>query len=256
MPQVDDVAVRRALAAETAVVVGMTVGLSALRSVLSFIASATAPGALSARTTTLNASRAPGQPWIDLGYQLVYILALLLPVALVLVLLVRGGERAYDIGLRTDRLQRDTGLGLLTAAVIGGTGLTAYLIAHSAGASLTVVPTNLPDVWWRIPVLVLSAIANAGLEEVVLVGYLVRRCAQLGLSPGAGVAISAAARGAYHLYQGVAGCLGNAAMGALFALYYQRTGRVVPLVVAHAAIDIVAFVGYVLLVDHVSWLPR
>jgi membrane protease YdiL (CAAX protease family) len=45
-------------------------------------------------------------------------------------------------------------------------------------------------------------------------------------------------------------------MGLLFGRIFQRTGRVLPLVIAHSLIDIVAFVGYVLLAGNVSWLPR
>jgi membrane protease YdiL (CAAX protease family) len=43
-------------------------------------------------------------------------------------------------------------------------------------------------------------------------------------------------------------------MGVIFASYFQRTGRIVPLIFAHALIDIVAFVGYLLVSPHVSWL--
>ena len=53
----------------------------------------------------------------------------------------------------------------------------------------------------------------------------------------------------------VGGFLGNAAMGLVFARLFQRWGRVAPLVVAHALIDVVAFVGYALLVGRVGWLP-
>ena len=44
-------------------------------------------------------------------------------------------------------------------------------------------------------------------------------------------------------------------MGLLFGRIYQRTGRTMPLVIAHATIDAVAFVGYALLAGKVSWLP-
>ena len=43
-------------------------------------------------------------------------------------------------------------------------------------------------------------------------------------------------------------------MGLLFARLYQRWGRVMPLFIAHTIIDSVAFVGYILLKDHVSWI--
>lgn len=238
-----------------AVVLGIAVGLAVLRSVLTFIAAAQSPGALASRSTTLNRSLAPDHPWVDLGLQLVFVLSLLLPPALVVVLAGHTREPLRSFGLRADRWRRDLALGGAAAAGVGGVGLAGYLVGHAAGLSLTVVPTGLPDVWWRIPVLILSAIANATLEEVVLVGYLLRRCDQLGWSPRRAMALSSLLRGGYHLYQGLPGALGNAAMGAIFARYFQRTGRIGPLLAAHALIDIVAFVGYLLLAGHVSWLP-
>ena len=65
---------------------------------------------------------------------------------------------------------------------LGGAGLGLYLSSRAAGLNLTVVPESLPHVWWRIPVLVLSALQNATLEEVLVVGYLLRRLRQLGWS--------------------------------------------------------------------------
>jgi membrane protease YdiL (CAAX protease family) len=140
--------------------------------------------------------------------------------------------------------------------VIGGSGLGLYLAAHAAGAALTVVPTTLPDVWWRIPVLVASAFQNAALEEVVVLGFLLRRFDQAGMSQYRADGASAVIRGAYHLYQGFGGFVGNLVMGLIFARLYRRWGRVTPLLLAHGLIDTAAFVGYVLLVGHVSWLPR
>ena len=252
---VTDVRTRRLLGAETLVVVAIAVGLSAARSVLVFASAALAPGRLGAQQAVLNGSAAPGHPWLDLGLQLAGVMRLLLPVGVVLVVVALRGERLANVGLRTDRWRRDVALGAGAAAVVGAVGLAGYLVSYAAGGSLAVVPTTLPPVWWRIPVLVLSAAANAALEEVVLVGYLVRRGEQLGWSPGRTVATSGVIRGCYHLYQGVAGLLGNLLMGAVFARYFQRSGRIVPLIAAHTFIDVVAFCGYVLLAGHVAWLP-
>lgn len=44
-------------------------------------------------------------------------------------------------------------------------------------------------------------------------------------------------------------------MGFIFAKFYQRFRNIVPLIVAHATIDIVVFLGFALLAGHVSWLP-
>lgn len=159
------------------------------------------------------------------------------------------------IGLDARAPGRDLGVGALLAATVGGIGLGFYLIAWQTGANLTVAPSNLPDVWWRIPVLVASAASNGVIEEVVVVGYLLVRLRRLGWSAGRALALSALLRGTYHLYQGVGGFLGNVAMGLLFGRIFQRTGRVLPLVIAHTLIDIVAFVGYVVLAGKVSWLP-
>jgi membrane protease YdiL (CAAX protease family) len=68
------------------------------------------------------------------------------------------------------------------------------------------------------------------------------------------VAASAVLRGSYHLYQGFGGFIGNAVMGVVFAFFFRRTGRVMPLVVAHTILDVVAYLGYALLRDRVSFL--
>ena len=51
-------------------------------------------------------------------------------------------------------------------------------------------------------------------------------------------------RGSYHLYQGFGPFLGNAVMGVVFAEWFRRRGRVMPLIVAHTILDVVSFVGY------------
>jgi hypothetical protein len=247
--------VRRTLTAETVLVVGIAVGLSAARSVLDFAYQASAPGGLRAASATIVASKAPGRPWIDLGLQLVSLVGLTLPALLAAHLAQRSDGGVAAIGLRRDRWGLSLAAGLALAATIGGIGLAAYLVSRSAGLSVTVVPASLPHVWWSGAVLVLAAVGNAALEEVVLVGYLLHRCRQLGMPDWSAALLSGGIRGAYHLYQGLAGLVGNLLMGLLFARIFQRTGTIVPLLVAHAAIDIVAFLGYAELAGHVSWLP-
>ena len=66
--------------------------------------------------------------------------------------------------------------------------------------------------------------------------------------------MSAGLRGAYHLYQGVGAFVGNAVMGVIFALFYIRFRRVLPLVVAHTILDVASFVGYALLKDQLTFL--
>ncbi|MGK5631842.1 CPBP family intramembrane glutamic endopeptidase [Streptomyces sp. URMC 123] len=247
---------RRLLSQETLLVLALSVGASAVSALISFAGSATRPGGLKDQAATLNSSQAPGRPWLDLAWQLFGIATALVPVLLVAHLLTRegaGGLRAIGLDRRRPGFDLTRGAGV--AAAIGGTGLAFYLAVRAAGFNLTVVPESLPDVWWKLPVLIASAVQNALLEEVVVIGYLLRRLGQLGWTPMAALATSSVLRGSYHLYQGVGGLIGNMVMGAVFVLLYRRWGRVGPLVAAHALIDIVAFVGYALLAGRVGWLP-
>ncbi|MFF0627361.1 CPBP family intramembrane glutamic endopeptidase [Streptomyces sp. NPDC004296] len=247
---------RSVLRNETLIVLALSLGASAVSALISFVGALTRPGGLKHQAATLNASHAPGRPWLDLAWQLFGIATALVPVVLVAHLLLReraGGLRA--IGFDRRRPGFDLGVGAALAALIGGSGLLLYLGARAAGFNLTVVPEALPEVWWKVPVLIASAVQNAVLEEVIVVGYLLRRLGQLGWTPWAAVAASSVLRGSYHLYQGIGGFFGNMVMGVIFALVYRRWGRVGPLVAAHALIDIVAFLGYALLAGQVSWLP-
>ncbi|WP_354638899.1 CPBP family intramembrane glutamic endopeptidase [Kitasatospora camelliae] len=246
---------RRLLGAELLIVLGLSLGASGLRAVISFAGALTAPISLGQQVATLNESAAPGRPWLDLAWQVYYIARGLVPVALVWYLLVREGTSLRVIGFDLTRKRSDLGRGVLVAAAIGGSGLALYLAAQAAGANLTVAPSGLPEVWWRVPVLIASAWENAIVEEVIVLGYLLRRLGQLGWSWPAIVVTSSVLRGSYHLYQGVGGLVGNIVMGVVFCLLYRRWGRVMPLVTAHALIDTVAFVGYALLAGHVGWLP-
>ena len=246
---------RRLLVQEVWLVFALSLGTSGVYSLVHLIADATSGQSLVSQTATLNNSAAPGRPWLDLTYQLLGLATGVIPVLLVLYLLVRSGESRHTIGFDARQWPRDTAIGTALAAVVGGAGLAFYLIVHATGANLTVVAENLPHVWWRFPVLVLSALQNALLEEVLVAGYLLHRLRQLGWSDGRALAVSSVLRGSYHLYQGLGGFAGNAVMGVIFGRLYQRRGRVAPLVVAHTLMDTVAFVGYALLVGHVSWLP-
>ncbi|MFD9865145.1 CPBP family intramembrane glutamic endopeptidase [Streptomyces alboflavus] len=246
---------RRFLRDETVLVLALSLGASGVSALISFVGSVTRPGGLKDQAATLNSSAAPGRPWLDLAWQLFGITTALVPVALVAHFLLREGSGLRAIGFDRSRPWPDLGRGAAVAAVIGSTGIAFYLAARGLGFNLTVVPEDLPDVWWKYPVLILSALQNSILEEVIVVGYLLRRLDQLGWSPTKALIGSSVLRGSYHLYQGIGGFIGNMAMGVVFVYLYRRWGRVGPLVVAHSLLDIGAFVGYALLAGKVGWLP-
>ena len=114
--------------------------------------------------------------------------------------------------------------------MIGIPGLGFYLVARTIGINLTVVPSSLSDTWWRVPVLVISAAANAWAEEALVIGYLLTRLRQFGRTENTSLVISAVLRGSYHLYQGFGGFIGNIVLGLVFGRVWQKTNRLWPMV--------------------------
>src|ERR1700712_2406648 len=246
---------RRLIRGEVLVVLAVSLGASGIAALLSFLRAVTAPEKLSDQQAPIIGLYAPGRPWLELLFQVVNVALALAPVALVVHLLHRSGESLTDLGVDGREPKRDLLRGAAIATVIGGAGLLLYLGAYALGVNRAVIPSQLPNEWWRIPVQVLIAAENGILEEVVVLGYLLRRLDQLGWRPERALVASALLRGSYHLYQGVGGFVGNVIMGLIFGRLFQRWGRAAPFIVAHTLIDTVALVGYTVLAPHVSWLP-
>lgn len=239
------------LGLEILVVLALSLGRSAFYSILALIDAFTR-GPLSEQSTALNRS-ASERPWFDLVYQLADVVFTLAPVALVLLLLTVTGTRAVQaLGMDARRPVRDALWGVALTACIGLPGLAIYYLGRALGATLEVIPAALDQHWWTVPVLILHALKNALVEEVIVAGYLVLRLEQMGWHPVAITATSALLRGAYHLYQGIGPGLANMLMGVVFAEWFRRTRRTMPLIIAHTLLDVVAFVGYALLRDVIS----
>jgi len=251
-PPVSESAVRRRLTVEIWIVLGLSLGRSAVYAVVTILDRMTAGPPLADQSTTINAPM-NARPWLDVTYQVLSLGFALVPVALALYLLSANGRSATRrIGLTFARPWRDLGVGVGLAALIGLPGLGLYAVGRAVGITVQVQPTTIDDHWWTIPLLVVLALKNALLEEVVAVGYLMERLRELRWSAPLVVVTSALLRGSYHLYQGWGPFVGNVVMGLVFAEYYRRRRRVMPLVVAHTVMDLVVFVGYALVPE--SWL--
>lgn len=246
---------RRLLRWEILCVLALSVGAAAVSATISFVGVLTAPGSLAEQTASLVRPRAQERPWLDLSFQLYAVAAALVPVLLVAYLLRRSGESSATIGFDVRRPGFDLAGGAALAAAIGAGGLAVYVISWHLGLTVTITPSTLEGNWWDAPVLVLQAAKNGVLEEVIVVGYLLHRLGQLGWTPWRAVLATSVLRAFYHLYQGVGMFFGNLVMGLVFGWFYLRHGRVMPLVVAHTVIDIVAFVGSVYLIGRLDWLP-
>ena len=238
---------------EVLLILGVSLGQSAIYSMLSIIEKLTRNVPLNQQTTSINNSVTPDRPWLDLSYQVAGIVFPLMPVLIALYLLQLSGDRR-QIGFDLRRPWFDIGRGFLAAAVIGIPGLAFYFAARAMGINTNIAAANLAAHWWTIPALVGYAIMNGVLEEVVMLGFLFARFEQLKWTPWVAIGVSALVRGSYHLDPGFGGFIGNIVMGLVFGYLYKRWGRVMPLVVAHVILDLVSFIGYALLAPLVDWL--
>lgn len=222
----------------------VSVGQSALYSVLTLVRRLLAPVPLGSQQAQVNPVRDAAAFW-DVVYQVLAVFFALSLVGLVVYLLWEPGSNALRrIGLDFTRFGGDVGRGILLAALIGVPGLALYAAGRALGITVAVVASPLDAAWWTVPLLVLSALRAGLTEEVVFVGYLFDRLRRLGWSWWAIILSTAALRGAYHAYQGIGAIVGNVVMGVVFGWCYRRWGRVMPLVIAHVLIDVVAFIGY------------
>lgn len=236
---------KRRIVAEIVIVLGLSLGMSALYSIVTLINRATFEKPLAEQTATIVASRDP-RPIFDLLYQLLGVASDLFPVALVCFLLWSATKPHLGrLGIDAAHPVRDTMFGLGLALPIGIAGLGVFLAGRALGIGVGITASDLTEQWWTISVLLLIA-ARAGIqEEVIMIGYLFARLGDLRWSRWAIILTSAGIRGTYHLYQGFGAFVANVAMGVVFGwLYTRRTERrVIPFVVVHFAIDAVVFVG-------------
>jgi len=251
-PGLVTVEVRQRPALEILLVLGISLGQSAVYSILSLIEKVTRNVALNEQTTSLNNAVVPDRPWLDLAYQIAGIVFPVVPALLALYLLHLAGQRR-SIGFDLRAPGRDLAWGFGLAAGIGIPGLAFYFAARALGLNTNVAAANLTQNWWTVPVLVGYALMNGVLEEIVMIGFFFNRAAALAWRPWLIVVASAVIRGGYHLYQGFGGFVGNLVMGLVFGLVYLRIKRVMPLVVTHVILDLVAFLGYALVAPYTDW---
>lgn len=237
---------------EIALVLALSVGRSAFFSVLSFLEAVTSPVSLGDQSTSLNPGAATVDPW-QVVSQVFSNLFNLAPVALAIYFLWEPGRSALRrIGLDFRLFGKDAGTGILLVAIIGVPGLGLYALGRALGITVQVGAAPLDGGWTAILLLALAALRAGLTEEVIFIGYLFDRLRRLGWSTWTIILSTAALRGAYHAYQGVGPIFGNIAMGLVFGWVYHRWGRVMPLVIAHVVIDLIAFIGYPLAA---AWWP-
>ncbi|GAA0996941.1 CPBP family intramembrane glutamic endopeptidase [Subtercola frigoramans] len=229
---------------EIALVLGVSLGSSAVYSIIQIIDLSTRSTPLGSQTATINNSL-NDRSGFDLAYQLVGIAFAIVPVLLAFYLLRQSAVNPFiRLGFTRSEPLRDSGRALFLLLLIAVPGLAFYFLGRAIGITVDVKPDALSDYWWTVPVLVLSALRAALTEELIVVGFLYERLRRIGWGTWPIILVSAALRGSYHLYQGIGPFIGNVVMGVVFGWFYTRWGRTVPLVITHWILDIASFVGY------------
>ncbi len=138
-----------------------------------------------------------------------------------------------DLGLRPSL--RDTLIGFVLALAVFLLWFTLALIF----ADSVQPPADAPAPVLPLALIVLISVVNPVFEELFVSGYVItvlKRHDQM----WAAIAISVALRVLYHLYEGFDALIGIAPGALVFAVWYARTGRLWPLIVAHALLDFAA----------------
>ena len=81
-------------------------------------------------------------------------------------------------------------------------------------------------------------------EELIARAYLMTRLKRLTNSVTAAVLISTVLQTSYHFYQGGVRALSYVAVFLIFSIYYAKTNRVWPIILAHLYMDVGATVEY------------
>lgn len=235
---------------ELLLVLGVSLGASAVYSLLSLLRKLSSTEGLAGSRAVINPTRADAE-WLDFLYQLAGNLLPLAAVGLALYLLwLEAPGVLRRIGLNAYEPLSDLGRGAALAALVGLPGVALYFVGRELGLAAEVVPSGLTNYWWVTPMLLLAALKAGLVEEVIIVAFTFDRLKKLRLSTAAVVFVAALIRGSYHLYQGFAGFIGNFVMGLVFCYAYLRWRRVAPLVVAHTLMDTAVFiVGPVVLTE-------
>ncbi len=85
---------------------------------------------------------------------------------------------------------------------------------------------------------------NPFFEELIVRAYLMTEVKQLTNSTAAAVVCSTALQTSYHLYQGVPRALATGCMFFVWSIYFAKTKRIMPIILAHLFFDVSAVVCY------------
>jgi membrane protease YdiL (CAAX protease family) len=148
------------------------------------------------------------------------------------------------VGLRVTIIDTVIGVALAIA------GELAFVAAYWIVASLwpqaadAMASTPLGAQQLSLPLVIVVSMVNPIFEETLVCGYVIAALKDRP-DPWTGINASVAIRLLYHLYQGAVAAISIVPIGLMLGIWYARTGRLWPLIVAHALWDFLPLAGYV-----------
>lgn len=176
-----------------------------------------------------------------LAFLVVYESIVLLLLGLMLYL---RGWSLNKIGLKVTAKDTFVGVGL---ALVAYMAFVAVWWTAAAFGTHPTYPGNIQEVashGLNLSSVIAVSILNPVYEETFLCGYILTD-ARENKHLVTGFNVSLAIRLTYHLYQGSVGVLVVIPLGLAFSIWYARTGRLWPVIVAHALFDATGLIRFV-----------
>jgi uncharacterized protein len=159
--------------------------------------------------------------------------------ALVVPLMVARGWTVQALGLRFRWTDITSAIVLLCMVYLGYLALWLVFSFVQPDAATQAAQVDLASSQFNFRTLLAASIVNGFFEELFVAGYLIQ-CVRSRFGVIAAVNASVLVRVLYHLYQGPVSVVGIIPIGLVFAWAYVRTGRLWPLIIAHALIDCIS----------------
>jgi membrane protease YdiL (CAAX protease family) len=157
--------------------------------------------------------------------------------------IARRGKKWQDLGWGFKSKDIAVAAGLFVAAYIGASVsvvVAQYAYHAYTGHFRTVSPMHL-GLGLSVASIALVCL-NPFFEELTVRAFTMSEVLALGGTPSLAIAVSVALQVSYHLYQGMLGVVALTIIFTVFALYYARTRRIAPVVVAHFMYDVLLLV--------------
>jgi membrane protease YdiL (CAAX protease family) len=156
----------------------------------------------------------------------------------------RRGRRFKDLGLHWSLW--DVGTGVIVAVA----SYAAYAFGFFAVQTFHFVVYGTPgaghsakQIFGHPPAAaLLYSVVNGFFEELIVRAYLMTEIIELTGSSSLAVILSVAIQFSYHLYYGWSTALSLSFMFLVFAIYYARSRRALPIIFAHEIIDLLGLI--------------